>query len=687
MWTPEGERSRHKNRDRKRNEARENHHLEFIGVDGEGVTLESGEHRYVLLSVGDKSFHLEGLPLDYEDIFSFLWECYLSNAGKNPKVFVGFYLTYDFAQWFKTLAENRAVMLLTKRGVSKRMRKDGFPVPFPVRVGRWELDIMLNMKRFKLRPRGERGRYLTICDSGAFFQCSLLAAIDPKRRKAPLIPQGQYNLIKEGKEKRSTAAFDEAMIHYNVAENDALARLLEELNEGLVDVGIRLKRNQWFGPGQAAQAWLNNIGAPTSVDFFASTPGWASEALRGTYFGGWFEIPVHGIVPGTTYEYDLNSAYPWVMQGLPCCLHGKWRQGNGRKIPPIGGLLMRYATVSGKDPFFGAMTHRESGSCVLRPKSTRGWFWDHELEAAKNAGLVDRVNTSRWVHYEPCNCPAPLRELNSLYLDRIRVGKETPGGKARKLVYNSCYGKFAQSIGKPKYGNPLYASLITAGCRTRILEAIASHPSKSRDVVMIATDGVYFRSEHPSLDVDAERLGAWGSKTKENLSLFKPGVYWDDQSRKQLAEGKTVQLQSRGVRASDLAKAIDQIDQMWQEFPKARVWPTLPVLNSFMVTSPRLALSRGKWNTCGQAMTGVETIQSADPSNKRNVSRITIDDGLIRTSPRKLYSYKLDSVAYDGMFGEEHRLDAAMQGIASEMGQERQILELLGNENPFLGDW
>ena len=48
---------------------------------------------------------------------------------------------------------------------------------------------------------------------------------------------------------------------------------------------------------------------------------WAMEAARMTYYGGWFETFVNGVIPGTSYAYDINSAYPYAISTLPCLLH------------------------------------------------------------------------------------------------------------------------------------------------------------------------------------------------------------------------------------------------------------------------------------------------------------------------------------------------------------------------------
>ena len=93
--------------------------------------------------------------------------------------------------------------------------------------------------------------------------------------------------------------------------------------------------------------------------------------------------------------------------------------------------------------------------------------------------------------YHPCSHGKPLAGLAELFQQRLRVGKSTPHGIGLKLTYNSAYGKFAQSIGTPVFANPVYASLITAGVRAMICDAIATHPNHTDDLLMIATDAVY----------------------------------------------------------------------------------------------------------------------------------------------------------------------------------------------------
>lgn len=667
----------------------------FIGVDGEGVTYcrncyevrdntdecpeceeNDWAHDYVLLSVGQESLVREdGGHLSYRDIFPFLYKEY----EKNPNAaFVGYYLGYDFTQWMRTLPESRAKSLLTPEGISKRTRKlsGGNPKPFPVHIGEWEWEIdILGLKRFKLRPGTgfppgiikNTSSWMTICDAGAFFQQRFTGAI--KSEVGKLITQEEYDTIVAGKERRSDAILDDDMIRYNLLENDILGRVMAQLNDGFKATGIALTKEQWFGPGQAAQAWLNNIMAPPGEMVRAAVPDWALEAARMSYYGGWFEIFRHGMVPGTSYEYDINSAYPYIISKLPCLLHGEWNytEYDGAQLETLPAmsentLRLYHGVALGSNRYVGALPHRTKDGRVLRPQNTSGWYWHHEVQAAINAGLIDEFRVTKSVQYDACRCDSPFKSIADLYQLRLQVGKETSHGKAYKLIYNSAYGKMAQSIGSPKYANSIYASLITTGCRTMILEAIATHPTKTNDLLMVATDGVYFRTPHPTLDLDEKRLGAWGSKSKENLTLFMPGIYWDDKSREALRDGEDPKLKSRGISASDLAACIDDIDIQFATMSMDDTWPAIELPVKFNMVTAKLAIARGKWNTCGKiTFDGVKKMNSS-PHTKRDPSMWPDGSktGVMMTLPY-LMSERLESTPYEKRFGDE------MEEIMSEI--------------------
>jgi hypothetical protein len=683
--------------------------VEFIAVDGEGVTRplyyvdyddngdevvkrgEGDRHDYVLLSVGDKSLHKNGEQLTHDDIFTFLWDQFLEHPNA---AFVGFALGYDFTMWLKSLDQTVAYSLLTKDGIKARQpQNEEMRFPFPVRDGgwrytdegqvyathRWEFDI-LGFKRFKLRPyvRPENvptkvvthkdgtqetvriaRPWMYICDVFPFFQSSFLKAIKPEPGAQRIVSDEEYERIAKGKEIRSGAQFDADMIEYNLLENEVLARLMSTLNEGFVSDEIRLSKQQWMGPGQAAQEWMKLVGVPKGEEVREVVPSWALEAGRKCYYGGWFEIFNHGPVPGTSYAYDINSAYPTVIATLPCLLHGEWSRGYGTPGRlRQGNYRMVYGTFSGRDQWVGPVPYRSSDGSILRPKKAKGWYWWHEIKASQRAGLLNRMEVEEWIEYEPCDCPAPMRDVRVLYDGRLAAGKNTPQGKAKKLVYNSAYGKCAQSIGQPRFSNSIWASLITAGCRAMILDAIATHPTKTASLLMIATDGIVFKEPHPSLDIDGERLGAWDEERYENLSLFMPGLYWHDKARKQIKEGLAPQLKSRGVSAKYLGRIIDLVDKKWNEYGPDNPPPRISLRVEWALVGAKQAIVRNAWHLCGSNVWDAERWLDGKPDAKRMPGLYAMEDcwGGLRSIPY-LEGEQLETTYYEPRFGAEEEID------------------------------
>lgn len=622
----------------------------FVGVDGEGVTLADGTHSYVLLGIADQQITNPN-GLTFLECVEFLWD----NFEQGSVAYVGFFLGYDFVQMFRSLPEERARMLLSKEGKAKRApRKTSNRVqPFPVEYKGYEFDI-LGTKRLKIRKQGSK-RWMHICDTGPFFQKSFLKVIDPKEWSDPVVSQEEYDQIAVGKARRSSAVLDRDMLHYNARENEILARVMCALNEGFQSLGIYLKPSQWFGPGQAAQAWLDGR-AVTAERLQEVTPEKVLESARMSYFGGWFEIMAHGLIPGITWEYDINSAYPYIISGLPCLEHGEWRHND-----TANQFTLVYAKVHGSNPYIGSMLHRDNKGNISRPHHTEGWYWLHEIEAAIAAGMVSDFETVESWSYVPCNCPPPLREVRKIYALRKEVGKKTPLGIACKLVPNSLYGKFAQSIGNPKYANPVYASLITAGCRTMILNAIATHPKGAEDVLMVATDGVYFRTPHPTIPQSGD-LGDWDNGEKKNLCLFKPGVYWDNDTRASIKAGNSAVFKSRGINAADFGKQLAKIDRLFAYIKAMRYldkWPHVEFPVSFSMVTAVQALQRNNWELAGTLNPDPMGKQTSNPKGKRQdpywwlpKGKRSSDHMILRSHPKENLPY-VPSVPYEKRFGME----------------------------------
>lgn len=203
-----------------------------------------------------------------------------------------------------------------------------------------------------------------------------------------------------------------------------------------------------------------------------------------------------------------------------------------------------------------------------------------------------------------------------------------------------------------------------------ILDAIATHPVGVEDVVMVATDGIYFRSEHPYLNIDGEKLGAWDVSTKQDLTLLMPGVYWDNKARE---NASALELKSRGINAKTLSNEINNMDDLFNKFLRdAEVDGTnvslehvFTIYSDFDMVTPGSACNMNKWELAGTLNTyerdgeykvGSKREVSTDPTLKRDTSNLWIDRGSIRSAA---YMYALDSkgipqdrtTPYDKSFG------------------------------------
>ena len=162
-------------------------------------------------------------------------------------------------------------------------------------------------------------------------------------------------------------------------ENKILARVMEEFSKGLDHFGIHLDIENGMVlvlprvsgsqcKDKAACASRNGNGVVTREnnplsrrELVSNLDKVVDRAGRASYIAGWFEIFMHGHIPGTVYEYDVNSAYPDDIKDLPCMTHGRWEIGysGGKKLnrlPKGAAFRLIHATVTGSNPYIGAMT-------------------------------------------------------------------------------------------------------------------------------------------------------------------------------------------------------------------------------------------------------------------------------------------------------------------------------------------
>jgi hypothetical protein len=168
---------------------------------------------------------------------------------------------------------------------------------------------------------------------------------------------------------------------------------------------------------------------------------------------------------------------------------------------------------------------------------------------------------------------------------------------------------------------------------------------------MVATDGIYFRSRHPTLPVSPD-LGDWDVAAKQAMCLFKPGVYWDDAARASVAAGEAPVFKARGVNARDFSSQLQHVDNLFRNLsadkPQRIDWPAVEFPVSFSMVTALQALQRNDWGLAGTLANEPTNRQSSDPSLKR--SSWYWDGGLLRSRPNANDPYE-PSRPYEKRFG------------------------------------
>lgn len=504
--------------------------LPFVGIDGEGGNVvETGYHAYFLLRAGVTRLVPEAgnIRLTTRQIFDFL--CDLPRNA----IYTVYFGDYDVTKILEDVGWYKLDRLMN-RAVRRRDDSGGL---FPVDWEGFEFDY-LPRKEFKIR-RADGGDWLYINDVGSFFQCPFVTALE----KWDIGTPNERALIEAGKGKR--ADFEISQIddidEYNTLEIVLLAQLMEKFRETCVRVGYVPSR--WQGPGQLAEAMFRKHGVAKSKDVKLLNDPKRQGLLtfaQNAFYGGRPEVMAIGPINRPVYQNDINSAYPYAMQYVPCLEHGLWQYKEYKRgirerqtsWPDV--LTIEYGAFSeirsneNRYPLWYGLPFRTEEGTITYPARGKGWYWGHEIDAAKHQTFATQA---LWKYTRLCDC-APLGFVSDVYDSRLRVGKDD-AGIVYKLGLNSLYGKSVQSIGFPKYSNPIWGSFITATCRGMIQNFIHSSeyctdPKRwcGNDVLMVATDSVATWNPRPDIELSS-KLGGWSvEEHPQGMFIVQPGLYF-----------------------------------------------------------------------------------------------------------------------------------------------------------------
>lgn len=498
----------------------------FLAWDGEGATID-GKHEYILLKNNHESIRdVQGL--DTLRCLDFM----IKQSQKTDKrtIHLWFGMSYDVNMVLRDVPRPLIALLWQGKSVdfhhynlSYRHRKQ-----FTIRL--W------NPKR---KWRVENGTYkrhylhsVTMWDSYGFFQSSFMDAIETW-----LSGSTEEQAIQEIKQlKLQRHAFHvselERIEHYCGLEVDYLRQLGGVLHKYLREADICITR--WDGAGAVAAGIYkkNNI-----KQHMADTC--VVEQAKYAYAGGRIELLQYGTYEKEVYTYDLNSAYPAAMVGLPSLSSGRWRRTT-TFVPGSFSVWRVHFRAPAADvdtllcegPWLYPFFYRNQHGNVRFPREVKGWYWEPEVSSALRH-FPEQVIIEEGFVLEQDEPSFPFLFVHELYNKRKEWKRQ--GIKAQlvlKLGINSLYGKMIQQKGgyntkdgklgvKPPYHQIEWGGYITSATRAKLYDAAMQKPAS---IVFLATDGIC--STAP-LDLPlGDQLGEWSLTMHKGVVCVQSGVYF-----------------------------------------------------------------------------------------------------------------------------------------------------------------
>ena len=477
-----------------------------VAWDGEGanISLADGSVRqlYVLLANSKGQHVLDPLGLSTTSCLDFLCD----NADEKD-INVIFGGSYDANMMLADLPRSALHRLWTEGQCTYR--------DFYIRYT-WRK--CLTVKRRSKTPGRKWDGSITLWDVLGFFQATFVRTVES------WLPDVDVDWLAEMKAGRGTFRLEDIdeIIRYCHYECDLLVRVCVALFDSFADADIRLTR--FDGAGAVAAALLR---AHKIDRYLGVRPQEVATAAQYAYAGGRIEAPKIGnLVYGAVYQYDINSAYPSAIRGLPCLEHGEWVYNKGWS-PEMGPSVIHVEWDLPPDRPFYPFFYRTPDGRILYPRVGEGWYWDAEVRAALQYDRDGIAVLECWEWRQVCD-ERPFAWLDEVYADRLRFKAE--GNKAEyglKLGMNSVYGKMAQQSGWARTGKPPryhclpMAGMVTSETRAALYMLAMQNPEA---IIAFCTDAVI--STVPLECYQGSGLGEWTAKTFDGVTICQPGVYF-----------------------------------------------------------------------------------------------------------------------------------------------------------------
>lgn len=596
----------------------------FVAIDGEGITV-GRNHFYNVITARcrdlDKTICYSVIKgknrLTTWEIFDFIRKR-LSPFRHEKAIFVAFSFDYDVTKWLQDLTHEELselyhttkVHITSPSGIDyviKYFRRKFFTLEFLYK------DTDGNLQKTAV----------TIYDVFSFFGTSFVKSLEQWGIECP-------QFLKEMKDARGDFANvdTQTILDYNVTECDLLCELMDKVREALNAEGIPLSK--WHGSGAVAQKLLevtqskNKIAIPQireNPDLYA--------ALLGSYFGGRFELFRKGIVR-ETFQYDINSAYPFAMSQLPDFSNCKIEYTTQYSNQPYSIWYVTYNVLdhgskrkqyryAGAEAFLaGPFPYRTKQGNIFYPYWNQYGIWVHQCELQTAMRLYGSQNFKilhGYILHPKSTRPTFtfIPELAARRLELKEAGDER--NIVLKLALNSLYGKTAQGqreIGIiPPFQNYYIAGYITAFTRAKLLAQSFEDGKYGSSAIQFATDGIFANSRANNIRRSSSDFGGWEfTHIPVPICYIQGGIYY--------AENKVSGKDKRRTRGFN-ANALESVDvfNAWRKFyNNSGIAESAISANESRFFGIGTTIATGNWSRFGRFITVKRELSFFTPSKQ-----------------------------------------------------------------------
>lgn len=454
-----------------------------------------------VLICNSKNFLWKDTGLKYKDCFDFLIE----NAKKYNYFFR---IDYDINMIIKDLPKKKIIELFENNETQFENYK--------LKYFRHKI-FEINGKRFY--------------DVANFFQTSLVRNIEILQID---LTDEEKKFIELMKKQRSSFKLKdkEKIIKYSLLENTIGLKIVKKIYDLIPK---ELKTYALYGSSSLANKFLKN---KTKSNFLFSL-----DLFQKSYFGGRMEVLKIGTFENV-YKYDINSAYPNIIKDLREPIKFEVKKYYGEKIEDKNIYEVEFNHKKPNE--IGCFPVRLKCGYLVFPKSGKGFYFGCEVKEAIKRKVDIKIKNV---------CEVSLgkkifnkNEIEKMYKLRLSYKQKND---LRNLIYkillNSIYGKFAQTVGKAQFQNIYLAGYITAKVRSQLLEASYGNDN---NIIFFATDGILSKKR---LNVKTGNdLGLFEEIKIKKAVVIQAGIY------KLIDENNKTYIGERGFRF-DFDKAVEQI--------------------------------------------------------------------------------------------------------------------------------